>query len=167
MLFRPSRSWHKTSQEMNAPLRLFARPQARRSAGAVIGCVGAAAMLAGCANPFATAKVDPNSPVAAEIERMAGQKRPYPTFADIPAVPTDQRPVADWGKAADQLELASSRLDQATAPNTWTLQGTERFAARARSQAGPDIDSSRSTTPATEAFARQLRERATPPPPPR
>jgi len=166
MLFRPSRSWHKTGQEMNAPLRLFVRPHVRRSAGAVAGCVGAAVMLAGCANPFATAKVDPNSPVAAEIERMASQKRPYPTFADIPPVPTDQRPVAQWGKQADQLEVAASRLDSATAPNTWTLQGTDRFAARARSQAGPDINTN-STTPATEAFARQLRERATPPPPPR
>lgn len=166
MLFRPSRSWHKTGQEMNAPLRLFVRPLGRCSTGALIGCVGVAALLTGCANPFATARVDPNSPVAAEIEQMAKQKRPYPTFADIPPVPTDQRPVAQWGGEANQLEMAASRLDRATAPETWTLQGTEQFATRSRSQAGPNIATD-TTTPATEAFARQLRERATPPPPPR
>lgn len=151
---------------MNALLRLFARPQARRSAGAVVGCVSLAVLLAGCANPFATAQVDPNSPVAAEVEQMASVRRPFPTFADIPPVPTDQRPVAEWGRQVAQLKTAGAQLERATADNTWTLQGTAAFAARARTQAGPTIDTT-STTPATEAFARQLRERATPPPPPR
>lgn len=151
---------------MNAPLRLFVRPQARRSVVAVVGAVGLAVSVAGCANPFATAKVDPNSPVAADVAALAAQKRPFPTFADIPPVPTDQRPVAAWGKEVAQLKTAGAQLEQATADNTWTLQGTERFAARARSEAGPQIDTN-STTQSTEAFARQLRERATPPPPPR
>lgn len=123
-------------------------------------------MVSGCANPFATAQVDPNSPVAAEVDRLARENRPFPTFADIPPAPTDQRPVAEWGQQVEKLKTAAAQLDRATAPNTWTLQGTDRFATRARAQAGPAIDAN-STTPATEAFARQLRERATPPPPPR
>jgi len=71
------------------------------------------------------------------------------------------------GKAADQLELAGARLEQETAANTWTLNDTSRFVARARSEAGPDFDAAASSAAATEAFARELRERATPPPPPR
>ena len=153
---------------MNAPLRLFAFSSARTPVRGVLACVGVAALLGGCvANPFAEAQVDPNSPVAEDVARMARETRDYPQFADIPPMPADQRPVAQWGKAADQLEVAAAKVDRETAPNTWTLSGTERFVARARASAGPDIDASTSTTPSTEAFAKELRERATPPPSPR
>jgi hypothetical protein len=129
-----------------------------------------AVLTAGCAaNPFAEAKVDANSSVSDDVARMAHESRAFPTFADIPPpVPTTaQRPVASWGQAADQLEIARAKVDRATAPNTWTLTGTERFVARARSQAGPDVGADTSTTPSSEAFAKELRERATPPPSPR
>ena len=75
--------------------------------------------------------------------------------------------LAESLKAADQLEVAAAKVERNTAPNTWTLSGTERFVTRARSQAGPDIGVEASTTPSSEAFAKELRERATPPPPPR
>lgn len=151
---------------MNAPLRLFASTLSRTPARSLLGCVGAAALLAGCANPFAEAEVDPNSPVAADVARMAHENSAYPTFAQIPPVPTDQRPAAAWGKSAAQLEVARAKVERETAANTWTLSGTERFVARARAEAGPDI-STDTTTPSTEAFAKELRERATPPPSPR
>ena len=125
-------------------------------------------MAAGCvANPFAEAQVDANSAVAEDVARMAHESRSFPTFAEIPPPPAAQRPAASWGQAADQLEIAGAKVDRETAPNTWTLSGTERFVARARSQAGPDIDADTSTTPSSEAFAKELRERATPPPSPR
>lgn len=133
-------------------------------------CACASLLLAGCAisNPLATAPIDPSSPVAADVARMARTGAPFPTFADIPPVPTDQRPVAQWGKQARQLEVAGAALERETAPNTWTLQGTERFQAQAKAAAGPAIqEDATSSTAATEAFARQLRERATPPPSPR
>ncbi|WP_312164428.1 hypothetical protein [Phenylobacterium sp.] len=133
-----------------------------------MGCAASAVLLAGCiSNPFAQAKVDPNSAVAEDVARMARESRSYPSFADIPPPPARQRPVGSWGKAADQLEVAGAQLDRDTAPNTWTLSGTDRFVARARAQAGPDIGTDASTTPSSEAFAKELRERATPPPSPR
>jgi hypothetical protein len=133
-----------------------------------LGCAATAALLAGCAgNPFAEAKVDANSAVAEDVARMAHESRDFPTFADIPPPPSAQRPLASWGQAADQLEVARANVEAATAPSTWTLTGTERFVARARSQVGPDIGPIESTTPSSEAFAKELRERATPPPSPR
>lgn len=153
---------------MNAPLRLFANSLIRPSLRGLLACTGAAALLAGCAsNPLAEAPVDPNSPVAGEVARMARENREFPTFADIPPMPTDQRPLAEFGQQVAKLEVARAQLERDTAANTWTLDGTERFAARARAAAGPDIDAGASTTPSTEAFARELRERATPPPSPR
>lgn len=156
---------------MNAPLRLFAKAPVRTSARGLMLCACAGLLLAGCAtrsNPFATAPIDPSSPVAADVARMARTGGPFPTFADIPPIPTDQRPVAQWGKEARQLNVARSTLERESAPNTWTLNGTERFQARAQAEAGPAIQGdASSSTAATEAFARQLRERATPPPSPR
>ena len=153
---------------MNALLRLFACSSLGASARALLGCASLAVLAAGCAaNPFSEAKVDPHSAVAEDVARMAHESREFPTFAEIPPMPAAQRPIAEWGTAADELEIAGAKVEQATAPNTWTLSGTERFVARARSQAGPDIGSDASTTPASEAFAKELRERATPPPSPR
>ncbi|WP_340645255.1 hypothetical protein [Phenylobacterium sp.] len=132
-------------------------------------CACAAAMLSGCAvaNPFATAAVDPASPVAAEVAAKARASRNYPTFADIPPVPTDVRPLPAFGRAATAVEVAGADLMRETAPGTWTLTGTEAFAGRARDLAGPEIAGAESTTAATEAFAKAQRARATPPPPPR
>lgn len=152
---------------MNAPLRLFAQPLRMGAPLRLVAGAGLCALLGACAgNPFATAEVDPASPVAAEVARVARLQRDYPTFADIPPVPADQRPPAAWGQAANDLESAAAELERETAPGTWTLEGTEAFAQRARRAAGAD-DAPPSATAAAEAFARQARERATPPPPPR
>lgn len=156
---------------MNAPLRLFFSTSVIRTAPRLVACAAVGAMLTACAggSPFATGAVDPSSPVAAEVARLAKPTGPFPKFTDIPPVPTDERPVRAWGQAADQLEAAAARLERETADNTWTLTpgATEAFAAGAQRQAGPALASDDSTTAASEAFARQIRERATPPPLPR
>jgi len=97
---------------------------------------------------------------------MAHETRAFPTFAQIPPEPTDVRPVRAWGPAANQVEMAAAQLMSDTAPSTWTLSGTDNFVAVARSQAGP-APAAESTTAATEAYAKELRKRATPPPPPK
>ncbi|MBP7817728.1 MAG: hypothetical protein KA085_16530 [Phenylobacterium sp.] len=132
-------------------------------------CVCGGAMVSGCAvsNPFATAAVDPGSPVAAEVSAKARASNVYPTFASIPPVPSDVRALPAFGRAANELEAAGAELIAETAPGTWTLTGTEAFAGRARDIAGPGITGPESTTAATEAFAKAQRARATPPPPPR
>jgi len=130
-------------------------------------CAAAAATLGGCAgaNPFATAPVDSSSPVASEVAKLARGNHDYPTFAEIPPKPVDVRPPRKWGVAGAETEQARDRLEQATAPGTWSLSNTETFATGAQTKAGPEFGAP--DTAGTEAFAKKLRDRATPPPPPR
>ena len=153
---------------MNASPRLFVMSRLEPLRTSLLVCAGGA-MLGGCAisNPFATAPVDPASPIAAEVAAKARAAGDYPTFAAIPPVPADVRPLPAFGRAADDLEAAGADLARETAPSTWTLTGTEAFAGRARDIAGPETTGPDSTTAATEAFAKAQRARATPPPPPR
>lgn len=127
-------------------------------------------LFAGCAvlgacvsTPFREATIDPTSAVAADVERLTRGEGKFPTFADIPNVPTDVRPVAQYGDAARSLTVAGDDLIRATSRETWTLQATEAFAEKARQDAGPEIEPPKPGD--AEAFARELRERATPPPP--
>jgi len=145
------------------------RPGASRRAVRLLGCVGLALLAGACvsANPFATAPVDPNSPIAAGVAKSARVNRAYPKFSDIPSVPTDIRPLRAWGKTAGETEAARDRLEAETGPETWSLSGTEAFAADAQAAAGREEAPSAAEQADTEAFARALRERATPPPPPR
>jgi hypothetical protein len=125
---------------------------------------GACLIVAGCAGvPFTDAKIDPASPVAADVAKMTRQDAKFPTFAGIPGKPKDVRPVAQYGQDARSVLAQGDALIAATQPSTWTLQGTEAFAERGRAAAGPQIEPPKPGD--AEAFARELRERATPPPP--
>lgn len=150
-----------TLAQMNASRPLFPTIPGVGIALAVgAGC----ALLAGCVgNPFVDAKVDPASPVAPDVSRMTRQAGKFPTFASIPKAPTDIRPLAQYGRDANAILAEGAALERATAPGTWTLQGTDAFADRARRDAGPQIEPPKPGD--AEAFARDLRERATPPPP--
>ncbi len=151
---------------MNASVRLFVNARRNGMAARLLACAGAAALLCGCVgNPFKDAKVDPRSPVAAEVAKAARANKDYPSFSEIPAKPTDVRPLRMFGQAAEEVELARARLERETAPETWTLSNTEGFAASARTAAGPELPPADPRD--TEAFADELRNRATPPPPPK
>lgn len=124
--------------------------------------VAAGLTLSGCAS--GDTKIDPSSPVAAEVARLThGSKARMPKFSDIPNPPSDIRPLPRYGKAAAEVQAAGEALIAATAPGTWTLSGTDDFAAKARADAGPELPPANPGD--AEAFARALRERATPPPP--
>ena len=127
----------------------------------------AAGGLGACqSNPLATAPVDPASPIAKEIAAVAAADRPFPQFSDIPALPTDERPVSAWSQATAESRGAGAELTAQTAPETWSMQESESFAARARADVRDEPPSERSGGDA-ETFAREQRQRATPPPPPR
>lgn len=150
---------------MNAPARLFlnavpAIAMRRASACALAG------LLAGCAaTPFATAPTPTESAAAAAVTEGARADRAYPAFCDIPAKPDDVRPPREWARAVAAVEKDRAELYAATAPSTWTLDGTDAFASRAQAAVQPPpIAGARDNT---EAFAQDLRDRATPPPPPR
>jgi hypothetical protein len=150
---------------MYAATRRFAiRSPIRRPLTLVFG-LGASVLLSGCiGNPFQDAKVDPNSPVAPEVARVARLKTDYPTFASIPAMPKDVRPVKQFGRAADAVEAARADLEQQTAPETWSLTDAEAYAAKARAAAGSEAPPAANGD--TDAFINSQRKRATPPPPP-
>jgi hypothetical protein len=127
---------------------------------------GACALITGCVgNPFENAKVDPTSPVAAEVARVANTNRPYPTFASIPNAPKDVRAPRQYGAEASAIEAARNDLEQNTGPETWSLKDTEAFAEDARKVAGNEAAPRASGESAD--FAARQRKRATPPPPPK
>ncbi|MGH6966698.1 MAG: hypothetical protein ACREE0_19640 [Phenylobacterium sp.] len=113
-------------------------------------------------------KIDPASPVAADVGKMVKANATFPKFTQIPPVPKDVRPPKSYGVAAAEVVKVRDQMVAATEPNTWTLQAgdaTSTFAGQARAAAGPELAP---TDPAvTEAFAKELRRRATPPPPPK
>lgn len=146
---------------MNAPRLFF--PIAARAAAGLTAAAGALAVGGCVGSPFGEHKVDPASPVAAEVAQLIRKDGKYPTFASIPQPPKDIRPAPQYGRAADQVEQAGQALIAATEPGTWTLDNTEAFAETARRSAGPALDPANPAD--AEAFARELRERATPPPP--
>jgi hypothetical protein len=143
---------------------LFVNALKPRLAPQLLASVGACALLAGCiGNPFQDAKVDPRSPIAAEVAKSVRHDAAYPTFASIPPVPKDVRPRKEYGVDAGKIDQSAAALDRATADNTWTLTGTESFVAAAQAAVGPDLTPVQQAD--TEAFAAALRQRATPPPP--
>lgn len=151
--------------EMYATARLFSiRRQLRRAASLLAG-VGACALLSACmANPFRDAQVNPDSPIAADVAKVAHENTVFPTFASIPPIPKDVRPVKQYGQAAKTVEQARADLEQKTAPESWSLANTDAFAAKAQRDAGQEAAPQPSGD--TAAFATTQRKRATAPPPP-
>ena len=134
----------------------------------------AAGGLTACASlpelePGATAQIDPRSPAAAEVTEALKTPGPWPTFAGIPQIPTDVRTSAQWRAAIEDQEAEGLYTTRMAAADSWSLTATEAFEADARAEANPlglqaptDAEMAES-----EAFARALRKRATPPPSPR
>jgi hypothetical protein len=83
----------------------------------------------------------------------------FPSFCDIPAAPVDVRSVAAFRAAVVETRLAGARLVAQTGPESFSLEGTEAFAAAARAEAAPPppIDSGPATT---DEFLRDARARA-------
>lgn len=135
---------------------------------------GAASGLTACADlpkfePGANAKVDPHSPAAAQVNEALKNPGPWPTFAGIPQIPEDVRNSAQWRAAIEDQQAEGVYTSRNGAADTWSLTATEAFEAQAREEANPlglhaptDAEMAES-----EAYARALRKRATPPPSPR
>lgn len=98
------------------------------------------------------------------MQALLDQPAEQPRFVDIPPLPTDVRPPAAFAEARSDLENESAQLAAATAPNTWSLEGTDRFASRAQSQSTDGQAPATQSRRDTDAFARELQRRATPPP---
>jgi hypothetical protein len=125
---------------------------------------GIAALAGGtvsAAQPTESAAAPP-APMPADLVAKADAANAYPSFCDIPQAPKDVRSVAEFRKVVVQTRLAGARLVAATAPSTFSLAGTESFAAEARAQAAPPPSADSGASP-TDDFLRDARARALPP----
>jgi len=133
------------------------------TAARVLLSVGVCGLVSACVHPFRDAQVDPRSPIAPEVAKTVRPGAAYPTFAAFPKVPNDVRPHKQYGQAAAKIEADAQTLIAATADSTWTINDTGDFVAKARIDAGPELPA---VVPGdTEAFAKDQKARATPPPP--
>jgi hypothetical protein len=122
--------------------------------------------VTGCASPFSAAQIDPSSPIAAETRAATHQQgHRRPVFADIPAIPTDVRSPAAFNASVAAQKAAGDKLRRDAAPETFTLNNTETYAARSRAAAkAPDlIAPTEADRAATDAFAKAARGRASAP----
>ena len=87
-----------------------------------------------------------------------------PTFASIPAKPTDVRAFQAWRGAIAEIKAVGVQTAAEGNAGPWILSDTEGWADHARAEADPPKPM---TTPAqgdTDAFVREMIRRATPPP---
>lgn len=115
----------------------------------ITGILGASACLAvaGCAS--------------------SAPKSGYPTFASIPAAPTDVRAPAAWRSSVAGVAAAGAKLNAETAPSTFSLNDTEGFAEATRRKldaGGAPVTDEAVSRAEADAFSRSIRARATPPP---
>jgi hypothetical protein len=130
----------------------------------------AAASLCGCATESDIAKrseIVPGSAVDKAITAAKADRSPYPVFANFPKKPTDMRPAASWDQANSTLNSDAAAL-AAVANQPVEIPDPDAYAKAVRARSGLDQIA---VPPADEAaqldaYARELRERATPPPPP-
>ena len=134
------------------------------------GAAIAVASLCACATESDIAQrsqIQPNSAVSQAIAESRTQPGPYPTFATFPKKPTDMRAAATWEQGRASLNAEAAQLAAvASAPSE--IPDPDAYAKRVRATAGLDAIPVPGPTTGAEldAYARELRERATPPPPP-
>ncbi len=102
-----------------------------------------------------------------EMLAQARQARVYPDFCSIPPTPTDVRAAAGFKTAVVDTRLAGARLIKRTGPESFSLEGTDAFAAAAKRDAAPPPPMATPADAPTDAFISQLKARASPPPPQR
>jgi len=144
-----------------------------RAASLTLSVASLVLTLAGCIhapslNPLEASGVNPDSTVAAEVVAASRTTGPYPHFSQVPAIPTDVRPVSAW-RASVLSEWGQKRqTEHEDAVIPFTLANTEAWAQRTRLKIPADETAkpTPNATEETEAYAAAERARATPPPPP-
>ncbi len=135
-----------------------------------LALVGSVAFGASACASVKTPKVDDlsiaQSPSGREAIAAARKPGPYPRFSDIPRVPTDVRPAAQWTVASNQTQAQRAELAAQVAALPPAPTDTEAFAASLQARlAVPAEPAAADSAAQAAAYARALRARATPPPP--
>jgi hypothetical protein len=105
----------------------------------------------------------PPPPPALAREFHPGGPLAYPTFCAIPVTPTNLPSVATFRGEVINTRLAGAWLQRQTAPDTWTLTGTEDFQAGAIREVAPPPPMTTPEEANTEAFVAKSKAQATPP----
>jgi len=114
--------------------------------------------------PQPSASPSSASPVTTSALTEAATVSTRPTFASIPAKPTDIRAFQAWRGAIADIKAVGVQTAAEGNAGPWILSDTEGWADHERAQAAPPKPM---TTPAqgdTDAFVREMLRRATPPP---
>ena len=122
--------------------------------------------LTACAGSF-EAETDAESPLAPRVQQIVDANRVYPRWADFPATPTDLPQPMQLATQVNTLKVSGAALEGEASRLEWMLSDPADFAAQvnARIDATPVSPESAKTLEEIEAFAEQLRQRATAPPP--
>jgi hypothetical protein len=129
----------------------------------------AAAVLAGAASSEAqvekTAPAAP-APALAQLPRTLG---PYPKWSQFPRGPQPVPPPSQIASSVADLQQAQANTLSSASRLQWTLSGTSAFAAESHGQINPEYaaPAPEEERAQAEAYARSLREQATPPPAPK
>ena len=136
---------------------------------AACAAIAAAAALAGCASNPSRAEVDKTSPAAPAIAELPKTLGPYPRWSQFPRGPQPTPPPSEIASSAADLQAAQANLLASASRLQWTLSGTSAFAQSARAQINPEYaaPAPADESAQVEAYAKALREKATPPPAPK
>ena len=90
---------------------------------------GGGAATCAFAGPFSFAPMNPASPIAAQAHEAQQHPGPYPTFAQVPPLPKDVRPVSAWrADIADTWALKRQTEAEAAAIPFTLAQGEAQTA---------------------------------------
>jgi hypothetical protein len=155
---------------LNRERALLPNSPAVRACRPVLAAAALALLLAACSNMQQARRLDEplpvelSSPAAQAILEKSRQPGRYPTFQEIPQAPADVRPAGQWAAAVADTRDANAQLQAQVAADPPTLSDSEGWAARQSAAATPPPPPEQQST---EEYARELRERATPPPRPK
>lgn len=128
----------------------------------------AALALAGCvATTSAQMAIDTSSPAAAETAEVVKSSGSFPRWSDFPKGPQPTPPPGDIAGRVAGLESSQAEVLKTAGGIAWTLSGTQTFAKAAHDRIDPDMakPAPEDETAQAEAFAKQGRDLAAPPPP--
>ncbi len=145
------------------------RMPSRKGGFRVLAVAAAGAALAGCIEiPNVTpVLVDTGSASYERVMEAAANPGRYPTFADIPPVPGDNRSPADWDRSVLAAQGTAQNLKQWAIDNPAMVGDTLGFVQEQRAALAPGGPPPTPEEIArTAAYAEQQRQATVPPPPP-
>ncbi len=104
------------------------------------------------------------SPVASGAIAEAEKPAVRPSFASIPAAPSDVRPFTAWRTSIADVRRVGDQTAAQAASEPWTLNDTQGFVDHALAEAAPPPPMTTPSEGDTDAFVREMIRRATPPP---